>query len=216
MQADYSAENKDFFGSRCESAVKALRSREFDAMWFNSSSEAVKKVLEIVPEGTTVGAGGSVTLQETGIIDGLSGRGDRVIRHDISMGLAQTIQVRKEANACSHYLTGSNAITMDGDLVNIDGVGNRVAAMSFGPDVVIAVAGANKLVPGIHEAMSRIKNIATPINARRVGIDSPCVKAGKCLDCHSPASICRVTTIISQKPMYTDFKIILIAEDLGF
>ncbi|MBN1288010.1 MAG: lactate utilization protein [Actinobacteria bacterium] len=216
MKSVYSKEKKEFYISKCETAVKALRSREFDAMWFGSSDEAVKKVLEIIPDGLAVGAGGSVTLQETGILDSLSKRGSRVIHHDISMGLEKTIQIRKEANACSYYLTGSNAITMDGDLVNIDGVGNRVAAMSFGPGVVIAVAGANKLVPDIHEALSRIKNVATPINARRVGIDSPCVKAGKCLDCHTRESICRVTTIISQKPMFTDFKVILIAEDLGF
>lgn len=216
MPTLYEKEKRAFIHSRCGEAVKNLKSREFDAMWFESRDEAVATIMNIIPKNVEVGAGGSVTLEEIGIFDALSGRGNRLFVHDINMDFQQSIEIRKHANNCPYYLTSSNAITMHGELVNIDGVGNRAAAMSFGPEVLITVAGANKLVNDLDEGISRVRNIAAPINARRVGKDTPCVKAGRCVDCHSPSSICRITTIISQKPMLTDFKVILIAEDLGF
>lgn len=216
MSGMYEKEKKEFLQSRCETAVKGLQAREFDAMWFGSREEAAESILGIIPGDVDVGAGGSVTLKEIGVLDSLAKRGNRVIVHDISMDFQESFETRKKANACPYYLTSSNAVTMNGELVNIDGVGNRVAAMSFGPEVLITVAGANKLAADLDEAIARVRNVAAPINARRVGKDTPCIKTGRCVGCHSPQSICRITTIISQKPMITDFKVILIAEDLGF
>lgn len=216
MPAQYEKEKREYLYSRCEAAVKGLKAREFDAMWFPSRKEAVESILKIIPDRIDIGVGGSVTLEELGVLERLTERGNRIVKHNINMDFNESLQTRREANSCPYYLTSSNAITLEGDLVNIDGVGNRVAAMSFGPDVLITVAGANKLVNNLDEAISRVKNVAAPINARRVGKDTPCVIAGKCVDCHSQQSICRITTIISQKPMLNDFKVILVAEDLGF
>ena len=125
------------------------------------------------------------------------------------------VAVRKEAVTCPYYLTSSNAITMEGELVNTDGIGNRVAGMIFGPEVVVVLAGANKLVEDRAEAFSRIRNVAAPANARRLGLDVPCVERGRCADCRTPQNICRVTSIVSLKPMWTDLKVFLVAEPLG-
>jgi hypothetical protein len=114
------------------------------------------------------------------------------------------------------FLSGVNAITMNGELVNIDFAGNRVNAMSYGPGKVILVAGYNKIVEDVQEAIKRIKNVAAPLNARRLNIDVPCAKLGRCVDCNSPNRICRVVVILERKPALTDILIILVGEELGY
>lgn len=204
-----------YFESRCETAVTALAARGFDARAFSSSPEAVEAVLEIIPGGAGVGAGGSVTIRETGLLDRLAERGDDVTFHKPEMDLEESLRVRKEAITRRFYLCSSNAVTMEGELVNTDGIGNRVAGMIFGPETVIVLAGANKIVEDRNGAFSRIRNEAAPANARRLGIDTPCVSIGRCVDCKGPLNICRVTTIVSRKPMWTDLKVFLVAESLG-
>ena len=114
------------------------------------------------------------------------------------------------------FLSSANAITLNGEMVNIDGIGNRVNSTNFGPGKVILVVGYNKIVDDVQEAIQRIKNVAAPMNARRLNIDVPCAKVGKCVDCHSPNRICRVIVIHERKPSLTDILIILVGEELGF
>jgi hypothetical protein len=206
---------KSFFASRGEATVKALRSGGFDARYFAASEEAVEEVLEMIPTGSTVGAGGSVTLRELGILDRLADRGDNPMYHRPEMDVAESMRVRKDATRCTFYLCSSNAVTMEGELVNTDGIGNRVSGMVFGPQTVIVLAGINKVVQDREEAFTRVSNVAAPANARRLGIDVPCVEKGFCVQCRSPLNICRVTTIVSGKPMWTDLKVFLIGESLG-
>jgi len=213
--SDLDEVRKGFFEARCEAAVKALSKRGFEARAFSSSEGAVRCVLDEVPEGSEVGAGGSVTLREMGLLDRLAARGDEVVFHQPDMEFERSMAVRKRAITCRYFLSSSNAVTMDGELVNTDGIGNRVCGMIFGPQTVFVLAGANKLVANREEAFLRLKHVAAPANARRLGIDSPCVKAGYCLDCTSPMSICRVTTIMTGRPMWTEVKVFLIAESLG-
>lgn len=202
--------------SRCSSAVKALSKRGFDARHFLTATEAANAVLEVIKPGSRVGAGGSLTLNEMELFEQLTIRGDEVIRHQSSdTDLASNFKTRKEAIDCPYYLTSSNAITMKGELVNTDGVGNRVAGMIFGSPTVIVVAGVNKLVANLGDAFTRIRDVAAPANARRLGLDVPCVERGYCVDCRSPLNICRVTAIIWMKPMMTDLKVFLVAEPLG-
>jgi hypothetical protein len=156
-----------------------------------------------------------VTLQELGVLGLLSDRGTKVVFHKPEMDPAESLSVRKEAVRAQFFLCSSNAITMQGEIVNTDGIGNRVAGMIFGPDTVIVLAGVNKLVADRDEAMSRVRNVAAPANARRLGLDLPCVEKGRCVDCRSPMNICRITTIISLKPIWTDLKVFLIGEHLG-
>jgi len=206
---------QEYYQSRCESAVKSLGKRMFDARWFATADRAVKAVLDLVPAGSRVGAGGSVTIRETGLLESMNERGDQLVYHQPDMEAADSMAVRKEAITCPYFLCSSNAVTMEGELVNTDGIGNRLAGMIFGPDVVVVLAGANKLVEDRAEAFSRIRNVAAPSNARRLGLDLPCVERGRCVDCRSPLNICRVTSIISMKPMWTDLKVFLVAEPLG-
>jgi hypothetical protein len=215
MPESFDVIRREYFESRCETAVKALEKRWFDARWFKTADDALNAVMEVIPKGSRVGAGGSVTLRETGLLERLDGRGDQLVYHQPDMEFEESMAVRREAITCQYFLCSSNAITMDGELVNTDGIGNRVAGMMFGPETVIVFAGANKLVEDRTEAFSRIRNLAAPANARRLGIDVPCVARGRCVDCRTPMNICRMTTIISLKPMCTDLKVFLIAESLG-
>ena len=201
--------------SRCASAAEALNRRGFNARWFATAGEAVDAMLEVIPTGSRVGVGGSVTLRETGTLERLQARGDTVVRHNSDMEFAESLSARRESITCPYFLCSSNAVTMEGELVNTDGIGNRVAGMIFGPDTVIILAGVNKIVADRDEAISRIRNVAAPANARRLGIDVPCVERGQCVDCKSPMNICRVTTIISLKPILTGMMVFLVAEPLG-
>ena len=114
------------------------------------------------------------------------------------------------------FLTGTNALTEDGRLVNIDGIGNRVSAMAFGPETVFVVAGINKIVPDLDSALDRIKNVVSPLNARRLNLDLPCARLGRCTDCNHDLRICNVVTIIEGKPLHTNLKVVLVGEELGF
>jgi len=216
MAESFDAVREGYFRSRCEAAVKALEKRWFDARWFPTVAEATGAVMELIPKGSRVGAGGSVTLRETGLLEKLAARGDHMVFHQPDMEFEVSMAVRREALSCPYFLCSSNAITMEGELINTDGIGNRVAGMVFGPETVVVLAGVNKLVEDREEAFSRIRNVAAPANARRLNLDTPCVEKGRCVDCRTPMNICRVTTIVSLKPMCTDLKVFLVAEPLGF
>lgn len=178
--------------------IKVLRSNRFDPVeYIEKLEDAAKMVLDMIPPEAKVGMGGSTSLMQLGVIDELIKRGHMTrSRPDI-------------------FLTSSNAITMDGKLVNTDMTGNRVSSMIFGPKQVIVVAGMNKVVPDVPAALDRIKNVIAPTIARNSGLKTPCVVEGKCTDCKSPWRICTVTTIIEAKPRVTQISIILVGEDMG-
>jgi len=136
------------------------------------------------------------------------------VRQDLSP--EERIAVMRRQLTCDLFLTGCNAVTLSGCLVNIDATGNRVASMSFGPKKVIVVAGRNKLVDGdVAAAVKRVKERTSPPNARRLGFNTPCATSGFCSDCNSPDRICRITTIIERKPRLTDLRVLVVNEDLG-
>ncbi len=198
-------------------AVAALTERGFNVLSAASREEAKERILAEIPADSRVGVGGSVTLREIGLMEALLARG-----HTVYQGWAgqpappQGVDYRKAHLTCDVFLTSSNAITVEGDLVNVDGIGNRVAAMIFGPGKVIVVVGWNKLVPDLDSAIRRIRNVAAPLNAKRLQLDVPCVETGYCVDCTGPDNICRVTTIISRKPRRTDLTVLLVSEALGY
>jgi hypothetical protein len=212
---DFEEIRRGHLGARCRTAVDALKNRGFGAAWFPDAASTVEAALEILPAGCAVGAGGSVTLREIGLLERLEERGEELVFHSSGMDPEESVSARKQAIGCPCYVTSSNAITLEGELVNTDGIGNRVAGMIFGPDLVVVIAGANKLVADRRAAFSRIRNVAAPANARRLGINVPCAEKGYCVDCAGPMNICRVTTIISRKPMLTDIHVLIAAEPLG-
>lgn len=208
---------KSYLKSVVERTVAALEDRGFKALAVSGREEATSKVLGLVPEGARVGVGGSVTVRELGIVEALLARGHTVYEGwGPQQSGSKDFDYRKAHLTCDVFLTSSNAITSDGDLVNVDGVGNRVAAMIFGPDKVIVVAGRNKIVPDLDSAIQRIRNVAAPLNAKRLNLKVPCAESGHCEDCSAPDNICRVTTIISRKPRRSDITVVLVPEELGY
>lgn len=195
--------------------LKALKKRNFNPVYVEDRLAAREEVLSRIAPGSPVGIGGSMTIESLQVEDELRVRGCPVYWHWKSPP-EEMLQVRKDAAGTKYYLTSTNALTEDGRLVNVDGAGNRVAAMIFGPETVILVAGVNKIVPDLEAAMDRIKTIATPLNARRLGLDVPCLRKGECVDCFPPRRICNVTSIIEGRPVLTDFQVILVGEDLGY
>lgn len=197
--------------------AEALRRNDFDAVYCKSAAEAAAEILRLVPETGTVGLGGSWTVKELGVVEKLKARGNTILDHG-APGLEneERVRIRRAQLTADAFLTGSNAVTMDGRLVNTDGNGNRVAAMIFGPGKVIVVAGVNKIVRDIQEAEERIRKTAAPINNRRLNLPNPCVKTGECMDCQGPTRICNVTTILHKRPKLTEMHVIIVGEELGF
>lgn len=194
-----------------------LADRGFHAIILNSLAEIQDYIEKTIPLSKTVGLGGSVTIREAGLDVLLKERGNTVFDHwDNSKSTAENDETRKKELLADYFLTGINAVTREGDLVNIDGVGNRVAAMMFGPKQVIAIIGYNKIAGTMEEALWRIKNVAAPKNCQRLGLPAPCAKTGRCTNCPPSVSVCRITSILSYKPLQTDFTVILTPLELGF
>lgn len=208
---------KWFQRSMISRVIKALEKRNFSTHYCPDRAAACKKIVQKIPQSATVGIGGSVTIRELGIIEKLEKRGNTVIHH-WKKGLTEETDrdVRMQEGYADYYLTSANAITLSGDIINIDGVGNRVAAMIYGPKRVIIVAGYNKIVTSIDEGIKRSKHIAGVMNAKRVGAKTPCAQTGICVDCNAKQRICRVTTIMQYRPWHTDITVMLVNKELGF
>lgn len=200
-----------------ERAVRSLRENGFDAVFVETAAEAGARVLPLAKAGTTVGFGGSMTVASLGLKDELASRGAVLLDHNApGLSPAQKREVQRRQLTCDLFLSSSNAVTLDGALVNVDGNGNRVAALSFGPAKTVVVAGVNKLVRNVEEAWARVETHAGPMNARRLEKQTPCVKAGTCQDCGSDTRICRVYHVLRRRPSLSDFTVILVGEPLGY
>lgn len=200
-----------------EQAAAALDRNGFKTTLCDSRADAVAWLLNEAVEAKTVGCGGSMSLTELGIMEQLEAAGKTVLFHNRpGISPEERRSIMQQQLGCDLFLSGTNALTLQGHLVNVDATGNRVAAMTFGPRKVIVVAGANKLCLNLEGALRRVREKAAPPNARRLGFDTPCAKTGLCADCHSPMRICRITTIIERCPRATDLKICLVNTPLGY
>jgi len=205
-----------------KAVAEKLKRNRFDAILAASKEEAVRKILDMVPLRAVVGVANSVTVRQLEIVKVLQERGNTVLDPVApSYGLAEFKEelimptLLKATLASDVFISGTNALTEDGKLVNIDGMGNRVAGIVFGARTSIVIVGRNKLVKNIDEALERIKNTITPALARRRNLPVPCAKAGKCVDCSVPERACNVTVIVEKKPPLTDLKVIVVDDDLG-
>jgi L-lactate utilization protein LutB len=198
--------------------VKALEERHFEAYYCASKAEAVEKVFSLIPKQDVVGWGGSATFADLGGLTAMvKERGYAVIDRDTAKTPEERMELMRKVLTCDTFLMSANAISEDGELVNIDGFGNRVAAMIFGPKQVIVIAGMNKVAANLKAAYQRARTVAAPENAQRFPQSkTPCNATGSCADCKSPDSICSyiVTTRLS-KPAKR-IKVILVGEKLGF
>lgn len=202
---------------KCQKAVEALGTNGFTAVYCQTPAAARQYILDAAADATTVGFGGSMTITDLEIQQTLADQGKEILNHS-NPGLSrdQKMEVMRRQLTCDLFLSGSNALTMKGELINIDATGNRVAAMFFGPKMVVVVVGRNKLVDGTpQEAIQRVKQWATPPNAKRLNFNTPCAKTGFCSNCNSPDRLCRVTTIIDRKPRFTDLRVVVVNAELG-
>jgi len=196
--------------------VKALQSRFFEAWYFSDTAEAVEKVFSLIPKTDTVSWGGSLTSTGLNLTKLAVEKGYKVIDRDKAASPAERTELMRQGMLCDTYLIGTNAISEDGQLVNIDGGGNRVAAMIFGPKQVIVVAGMNKVRKTVETAFARAKTIAAPANVQRFpNHKTPCNETGACEDCLSPDCICAFITRIRLCKPAGRIKVILIGKDLG-
>jgi hypothetical protein len=199
---------------KIEKTIKALQNHGFAAEYAADRAGAKARLLELIPTGATVGVPGSRTVRETGIVEALKSRGEQVFDHWTAPA-EDSLAVRKSQLACDVLLVSTNALTEAGELVNRDGIGNRVAAMVFGPRQVVVVAGRNKLVADLLAAEARIRRIAAPRRAKELNLQTPCVKAGECQDCNHAQRICRATVILLRRPSLTPIRVMVVGEDLG-
>lgn len=199
------------------SVAKALSERGFAAYYCKTKEEAKKQAVSLIPEGSSVSWGGSVSVDQLEIKDALRGGNYTLIDRDTAATPEERMELMRRGLTCDVFLTGTNALSEDGQLVNVDGNGNRVAAMTFGPKSVIVIAGINKVVRTAEDALVRARTVAAPINTQRFdGLETPCRKTGECANCKSKDCICTyiVTTRMS-KPRGR-IKVILVGEELGF
>lgn len=196
--------------------AEALNKRYFEAYYCSDREEGLKKVLELIPGEHTVSWGGTMTVDELGIKDALRRRGQAVIDRDTARDPRERGQMLKQALTCDTFLMSANGISADGQLVNIDGTGNRVAALCFGPEQVIVVAGMNKVVPDMDAAYSRVRHYTAPgVVQRFPSAKTPCNVNGLCADCKSPDSCCCHFVHTRLCRPAGRIKVVLVGEDLG-
>ena len=204
-----------YYQKRGEILVKNLESRHFDAYYCVNSEAALQKALELIPEGATVSWGGAMSAQQIGLQDALNNGAYTVIDRYKGETQEERDQATKDAMFCDVYLTGANGLSLDGQMVNIDGTGNRVAATIFGPKTVLVIAGMNKVMDNLDAALNRARTVAAPMNQQRFQLNNPCTVTGTCADCKSESCICNQIVITRHCRPAGRIKFILVGEDLG-
>ena len=198
-----------------EKTAEALRNNGFTCEITTDRAAALARTEEIIPQGSVCSFGGSMTVAQTGIKDMILEKYETLNPYDPSLDDAGKLDVRRKAFSADWYVTGTNGITENGTLVNLDAYGNRVAAQVFGPSNVLIITGKNKIVPDLAAAEERIRNHTAPLNNKRLGRNTPCVKTGKCVDCSSPDRICNYLVVARKCCPPGRITILLVDEELG-
>lgn len=196
--------------------IQNLSKRQIEGYYCPDNISAVKKALELMPQGSSIGWGGSMTLIETGLMDAIQNGAYKIINRDLAINLEEQRKIYGEIFCSDFFLMSTNAITLDGELINIDGRGNRVSFLCFGPQNVLILAGMNKVVTDIESGFKRVRNIASPPNAIRLNRKIPCAITGKCEDCYSPECMCGQFVVTRRSGIPNRIKIILIGEEVGY
>lgn len=193
--------------------IKELEKKGYEVKFFEKAADVREALLREISLDKSIGIGGSMSILSIGIYEELLNRGNKVFWHWKSENIKKTHEYAKNADI---YLSSTNAITMDGKLVNMDGTGNRVSSMIFGHERVYIVIGKNKICDTYEDAKTRIETIAAPRNAERLRLKTPCRFTGTCNDCESPDRMCSVEVILHKKPSGANISIYLVNEDLGY
>lgn len=205
-----------YYQKRGEILVKNLKARHFDAWYCDTKEEALAKALELIPEGSTVGWGGALSAQQIGLMDALNKGNYAAIDRDRCATPEEKAQAAKDSMFADFFLTGANALSLDGQMVNIDGAGNRVSAIIFGPKNVLVIAGMNKVMDDLDAAVNRARTVAAPMNKQRFDPNTPCAVTGSCADCKVEGCICNHIVITRHCRPVGRIKFILVGEPLGF
>lgn len=204
-----------YYEKRAQLLVKNLKSRHFDAYYCATKEQALQKALELIPEGSSVGWGGAMSAQQIGLMEAVRAGNYAALDRDKCETAEQREQMMRKCLAADVFITGANAISLDGQMVNIDGTGNRVAAIIYGPETVLVIAGMNKVEDTLDAAMNRARTVAAPMNQQRFLHDNPCSVTGSCADCKTKTCICNQIVITRHCRPADRIKFILVGEELG-
>lgn len=207
---------RNYFDKRGELLVKNLKKRHFDAIYCQTNEEALAKALSWIPEGATVGWGGATSAQQIGLMAAVNAGNYKAIDRDQCKTPEEREQAAKDCLFADVFLTGANALSLDGEMVNIDGNGNRVGAIVYGPKTVIVIAGMNKVAETLDDAITRARTVAAPINQQRFQLNNPCTVTGTCADCKSESCICNHIVITRHCRPAGRIKFVIVGEELGF
>lgn len=205
-----------YYEKRGHLLVENLKKRHFDAVYCKTKADALQAALQMIPEGATVGWGGATSAMEIGLMDALNNGNYNALDRDKCTTQEQREQLLKDCMFADVFLTGANGLSLDGQMVNIDGQGNRVGAIIFGPKSVLVIAGINKVMDDLDSAIHRARTVAAPINQQRFGHNNPCTATGSCADCKTETCICNHIVVTRHCRPAGRIKFILVGEALGF
>ena len=204
-----------YYEKRGQILVKNLQSRHFEAYYCANTEQALQKALELIPEGASVGWGGAMTCQQIGLLDAVRAGNYQALDRDAVSTIEEKNAIARQCLGADVFLTGANGLSLDGQMVNIDGSGNRVAAIIYGPQTVLVVAGMNKVADSLEDAVRRARTVAAPSNQQRFQLNVPCTVTGTCGDCKSEECICNQIVITRHCRPVGRIKFILVGEELG-
>ncbi|GAB1484205.1 lactate utilization protein [Treponema sp.] len=200
-----------------ERAVNALKKNGFDAVYVDDIQAAADKIMSFIGPGKNIGFGGSMTVKALRIAERAKEMGAVILDHNASdLKGEEKLAIMRKQLTCDVFVSGSNALTLNGEIVNIDGNGNRVAALSFGPLKTVVVMGTNKIVRDLDAAQERMETYAAPMNNKRFEKPNPCTKSGTCEDCSTDTRICRIYQVLRRRPSQSDFTVIVVGSYLGY
>ena len=200
------------FQNTASTIIKNLNKRNIQGYYCATREEALQKALELIPTKSSIGWGGSMTLEEIGLLEALK-QGDY---NAIDRTQGDPKEQASKIFTADYFLMSTNAITLDGELINIDGRANRICYLCYGPEHVLIIAGMNKVVPDVESGIQRVRNMATPPNTTRLHKDTPCAKVGRCMDCLVPDCICNQILITRRSGQTDRISVILVGEELGY
>jgi len=207
------------FRKKAERVIENLKKRSINGIYCRTTKEAVAEICRMIPDGASIALGGSVTIMQSGLLDELRRRNvDLLDRYRPGITNEEVEAVMARGMTADVQLMSCNAVTSDGKLVNEDGRGNRVAGLIFGPKKVIMMVGVNKIVQSVEDGITRIREVAAPLNCIRLGLDTPCARTGFCDDanCFSPARVCSQITIIESNRVKDRLTVVFVGEELGY
>lgn len=203
---------------KAETIIKNLKKRNIEGVYCATKDDALKQALSYIEKGSVVSWGGSESVKEIGLRDAVSSGDYEVVDRSLAKDYDEQRELFSKAVLADYYLMSSNAITLDGELINIDGTGNRVACLSYGPKHIVMIVGMNKVVNNVEDGIARVRNFASPPNTIRLGLKTPCSLTGRCGDCYGDTCICSQIVITRRQSaaMKDRIKLILVGENLGY